>query len=365
VRSAPGTCNRVGLLACIGAVIALEAAFVGTCLGRVLYVDDDAQPGTGDGSSLQPFQLIGEGMVAAVSGDTVAVLPGLYSEVQYVDMHDPLSMNRAAVVMKDGVMLRSTAGPDSTTIGALGCQAAVYFEGCGPQTVFTGFNVENEGLGWGLRTGVLCYASSPVIEANTIDVWAHGVYSKELSSPTIRNNRVYGSVVFWDSGGMVVGNEVESEVGVWSDGLSPAPLTIESNTIGVLPRAPGGSWSSHGIYLAGNPCDVAVIDNTIQGKDIGARLCWGVLHGNRFAGNALNIEIIAALAYCSPWEDINAEGNWWGTTDPLEIDAKIVDCYDDPSLESCVDFDPSCLDEACTQVVVSEFSWGAIKALYR
>ncbi len=278
MRSTPRTCSRVRLLACVGAVIALEAALVGTCFGRVLYVDDDAQPGTGDGSLLQPFQLISEGMVAAVAGDTVAVLPGFYSEAQYVDMHDPSGMNGASVVMKDGVILRSTAGPDSTTIEAIGCQAVVYFEECGSQTVFAGFDLEVEGLGWGLRTGVLCYASSPIIESNVIDVWDYGIYSRELSSPTIRDNRIgYGSIVFLDSGGAVVGNEVESRVGVWSvSSLSP-PLTIESNTIGVLPRAPRGRWSSHGVYLAGNPCDVTVIDNTIRGKDIGAGTVLGYL----------------------------------------------------------------------------------------
>ena len=339
------------------ALVVLALLTACSAVATTIVVD---HTGSGDYLTIQ------DGINAASFGDTVAVMPGFYSEAHYVDMHDPGGMNGASVVMKDGVMLRSTAGPDSTTIEAIGCQAVVFFDGCGSQTVFAGFNLEVEGLGWGLRTGVLCYASSPIIESNVIDVWNYGIYSKELSSPTIRNNRIgYGSIVFLDSGGAVVGNEVESRVGVWSVALLSPPLTIESNTIGVLPRAPGESWSSHGIYLAGNPCDVAVIDNTIQGKDIGARLCWGVLHGNCFVGNALNIEIIETPAYCTPWEDIDAEANWWGTTDPLEIEAKIVDCYDNPSLESCVDFDPWCLDENCTQVPVLPSSWGAIKALYR
>ena len=337
------------------------------CRARTLYVDDDAAPGSGDGSVKLPFTLISEGMDASVFGDSVAVLPGVYAESFSVDMHDVTGMNCAAVIMKDGVVLRSTSGVDSTTIEGLGVEAAIYFDGCGSKTTLIGFTIFTDYTGWGLRTSVLCYNSSPLIESNVMVEWLDGIYCRQQSSPVIRSNRVgNGGIVFTSgSGGTVVGNEVESGISVCSSSTPSLPLTIESNTMGVLSGSLHGGRPTSGIFVArGGPGEVTILDNTIQGKDVGARLCRGTLHGNRFTGNTVNIEI-GVLAYCSPWEDIDAEANWWGTTDPLEIDAKIIDCYDDDALESCVDFDPWCLDEACTQTAAGEFSWGAIKALYR
>ena len=337
------------------------------CRACTLYVDDDAAPGSGDGSVEYPFTLISEGMDASVFSDTVAVLPGVYSEDFYVDMHDVTGMNSAAVIMKDGVVLRSTSGVDSTTIEGLGVEAAVYFDGCGSETALIGFTIFTDYMGWGLRTSVLCYDSSPLIESNVMLEWLDGIYCRQQSSPVIRGNKVgNGGIAFTSgSGGTVVGNEVEGGISFCSSETPSLPLTLESNTIGVLSGRPNNSRPTSGIFVArGGPGEVTILDNTIQGKDIGATLCRGTLHGNRFQSNTVNIEV-GVLAYCSPWEDIDAEANWWGTTDPLEIDAKIIDCYDDPSLESCVDFDPWCLDEACTQTAVGELSWSAIKALYR
>ncbi|MCK4510141.1 right-handed parallel beta-helix repeat-containing protein [bacterium] len=332
-----------------------------------IYVDCSNTSGQEDGTWEHPYRLISGGMAAAVFGDTVAVLPGFYSESHSVDMHDSMGMNCAAVTMKDGVVLQSTSGVDSTTIEGLGVEAAVYFDGCGSETALIGFTIFTDYTGWGLRTSVLCYNSSPLIDSNVMLQWFDGVYCRQQSSPVIRGNEVGdGGIVFTSgSGGTVVGNDVESGISFCSSSTPSVPLTIESNTIGVLSGSLNGGRPTSGIFIArGGPGEVTILDNTIQGKGVGAILCRGALHGNRFTGNTVNIEI-GGVAYCSPWEDIDAEANWWGTTDPLEIDAKIIDCYDDPALESCVDFDPWCLDEACTQTAVGEFSWGAIKALYR
>ncbi|MFH1866319.1 MAG: hypothetical protein ABIK85_10585, partial [Candidatus Eisenbacteria bacterium] len=210
--------------------------------------------------------------------------------------------------------------------------------------------------------------SSPLIDSNVMVEWLDGIYCREWSAPSILNNTVGdGSIVFiGGSGGDVVGNTVEGHISVMIDEPGAFPVLIELNTIGVAGGNPAGERDAIGIGVTswGASGEVTLLGNTIQGKDVGAKLCLGILHGNRFLDNAVNIEI-GVLAYCSPWEDIDAEANWWGITDPLEIEARIVDCNDDPSLESCVDFDPWCLDEACTQVVVSQLSWSAIKALYR
>lgn len=319
-----------------------------------ILVDGD---GTGD------FLTITEGMEAASYGDTVAVMPGVYSDIIWVDMHDPMSIDATAVVMKDGVTLLSTDGPDSTTIEAWGMQAAVFFDGCGPESVIRGFTIENSGEGYGLRTSILCYASSPLIDSNVMAGWFDGVCCKQLSSPSIINNIIGdGPVAFaGGSGGTVANNRIEGYISVSTN--TALPLDIDSNVIGVERGQGDRARESLGIGVgSGGPGEVTIRDNSIRGKDIGAWLCRGTLIHNRFGGNAVNVEV---YWNCAPWEDINAESNWWGTTDPEEIEAKIVDCNDDPALESCVDFVPWCLDEECTQTAAAASSWSAVKALFR
>ena len=64
-------------------------------------------------------------------------------------------------------------------------------------------------------------------------------------------------------------------------------------------------------------------------------------------------------------EIVDLTGNWWGTVDPDEIAASILDCDDDSAIGMCVLFEPCCGAPGCGAVAVREQSWGSIKALYR
>jgi hypothetical protein len=140
-------------------------------------------------------------------------------------------------------------------------------------------------------------------------------------------------------------------------------VAIDSNVIGTDGCQRKGARESVGIGISwGGPGPVEVRNNLICGKEIGVKLCRGTLNGNRFSGNTVNLQVQFP---CYPWEDIIAESNWWGTTNPDEIETSIVDCEDDPVLESCVDYVPWCLDEDCTQSAAFPVSWGSVKALYR
>jgi hypothetical protein len=92
------------------------------------------------------------------------------------------------------------------------------------------------------------------------------------------------------------------------------------------------------------------------------KLCYGEVSRNRFVSNDVNVKV---RTYCDSRVDINAKMNWWGTTDPAEIEAKIIDCHDDGAIPGCVDYEPWCLDEDCTQSPVLPLSWGRVKSLYR
>jgi hypothetical protein len=319
-----------------------------------------------DAGGAGDFLTIQDGIDAASFGDTVAVMPGVYDDWHYVDMHDPMGINAAVVTMRDGIALVSTAGPDYTLIEGVGLEATVYFDNCGPQSSISGFSIDLQGYGYGLRTGILCYSSSPVIESN--ELIHYGIFCTERSSATIRNNTLRNSdtgyISFGNgSGGLAEGNTVGAHIGVWTTTQQSLPVTIESNIVGLEEAPEGRSRESIGIGVSeGGPGEAIIRDNLIRGKDVGAKLCRGTLRHNRFVGNVVNLEV---RYYCDPWTDIDAESNWWGTADPEEIEAKIVDCWDDPALESCVDFIPWCMDEDCTQTAASASSWGAVKVLFR
>jgi nitrous oxidase accessory protein NosD len=326
-----------------------------------IHVDCDNASGIEDGSPEHPFQLISNGMDAASFGDTVLVMPGTYAENIIVDTHDPDSMNRAAVIMKDGVSLVSQAGPDSTLISAVGTEAGVYFDSCGEGTSLQGFAIETWGTGWGLRTSVLCWQSSPLITGNTILPWYQGVYCTHSSAPMIEGNTLTGGgiALVSGSGGTARANEIRGGIAVYSNGGAPLPVLIESNWI----YSDRGSREDYGVNVAwGNEGDVRIISNVIEGKEVGVKLCYGELHGNRFTDNDINAEV---HRYCDPRSDVDAEMNWWGTTNPAEIEAKIIDCNDDGAIPGCVDYEPWCLDEDCTQSPVLPLSWGGVKSLYR
>lgn len=352
-----------------GSLLALHSGMICLLLAAgsaaaAIHVDGDNSSGIEDGSHEHPYRLISSGMAAASGGDTVLVMPGTYSEWIGVDMHGGVSdMNSAAVVMKNGVTLQSVRGPDSTLIFAMNTQAAVYFDSCSGGTRLAGFTTQMEGMGFGSRMSIWCWASSPVIEGNVIDAAYPGIYCDQPSSPVIRGNSVLwgGAVALYNgAGGTVADNVIEGGVFVSCWECQPRPLAIHGNTI----FGPTGSRESHGIEIGPAAAAEAMVDdNTISGHTIGAEVCYGVLRGNRFEGNAVNLK--ARKYYCDSPGDIMAELNWWGTADPSEIAAKIVDCTDDPGIISCVDYDPWCMDEQCVQSAALGVSWGTVKAMYR
>lgn len=332
-----------------------------------IYVDCDNTSGIEDGTWEHPYQLISSGMTAAVAGDTVLAMPGTYSEYIAVDMHDPGGMNRAAVVMKDGVTLASFAGPDSTVIHGAATEAAVYMDSCGEGTALAGFTITTSGIGWGPRLAVLCRSSSASILDNVLMPDYPDIYCLRNSLVLVKGNTLAffppttASIVFTTgSGGAVVENVIGGKICIDSYSEPSLPLLVESNYIFSETSRP---WEDSGVEVMwGTEGDVQIINNTFEGKEVGAKICYGELHGNRFIDCGINVRV---LQYCVPRAVINAEANWWGTIDPSEIATKIVDCEDDPEVDGCVDFEPWCLDEDCTETPAPARSWGSIKALYR
>ncbi len=126
--------------------------FVGVAAGQsTWYVDDDNCPGPGSGTQADPFCSIQRGIDESVSGDDVIVAPGTYNET--------INFNGKAIV------LRSSDGPDATTIDATGLHDTVVrcISGEGPETKLEGFTVTG-GSGKAIGGGMLIQDSSPTVD---------------------------------------------------------------------------------------------------------------------------------------------------------------------------------------------------------
>ena len=59
--------------------------------------------------------------------------------------------------------------------------------------------------------------------------------------------------------------------------------------------------------------------------------------------------------------EIDFRNNYWGTSDSLELAARIKDGYDDPNTNAYVLYEPF----SNVPMGTEERSWGEIKALYK
>jgi hypothetical protein len=146
-----------------------------------LHVDDDANPCAPKNGTLGcPYATIGNAVNAAVVGDTVLVLPGLYFE---------------SVRMKNGVALVSRDGPQVTTIDATGQNsAAIYIRDDDPATTLittlSGFTITG-------GSGEARSAASRGAAAGAMS--GGGVFilnrSKSMMSPVIQHNVITGNTL--------------------------------------------------------------------------------------------------------------------------------------------------------------------------
>lgn len=125
-----------------------------------------------------------EAIAASEWGDTILVAPGVYKE---------------SIVLSDqkgdGLIIQSSAGPDSTTIAygetANVNEAVVTFQRCTNSTQLLGFTIDGRGLA---RRGVLVNSDSkPVLSNLRIGGAEYGIASHRGSFPYIENTEVTSS----------------------------------------------------------------------------------------------------------------------------------------------------------------------------
>lgn len=175
-------------------------------------------------------------------------------------------------------------------------------------------------------------------------------YDAVVTGSTIRHNDDIGIVTAYYP--VVTGNHVHDN---GSHGISAIfGGTFEYNIV----ERNGGTGL--GLYIGQQVMHNIVRENSIGvgvGEYSSAAVNWNDIYSND--------EYEFAVTYPGGGT-VDATNNWWGTTDPDEISARILDCADDPALGVCVLFDPWCELPGCDSGTPAEgTTWGSIKALYR
>ena len=190
---------------------------------------------------------------------------------------------------------------------------------------------------------------------SVVEYCIHGLSVEQngavVSGNTVRYNDVVGiGYAYYVS---VVGNHVHHNGG---SGIAASfGGSIEHNLV----EDNGGAGIS--VYGVGTRVEHNVVRGNAVGVSVGEQTSATVNYNDLDSNDEYEL-VIAWPGFGT----VNATSNWWGTTDPELISARIYDCHDDPDLVTCVLFDPWCDEPGCNGGTSVECTtWGSIKALYR
>jgi hypothetical protein len=200
-------------------------------------------------------------------------------------------------------------------------------------------------------TGITINGGSPKITNNLIE---HGAVTIEGGSPVITNSKFYASQVKVNGGSPVIsGNDILGGKTVGFEVQYFTPITIDGGSPVITKNYIHDAGKNAGIEIKqGNPY---IYGNNVSGSQPNIRANVGVIERNYFDGiieignvtvknNTVNsIEVQGSssptITYnnivsirLSSSTNVDAVHNWWGTTDPAEIDEKIWDYNDDFNL---------------------------------
>jgi len=187
----------------------------------IVYVDDNAafdpEPGdtaTGDpledGSPAHPFDSLQEALDLALNGDTVMVLPGIYSGPGNRD----LKFNGKSITVRS-TDPNDARIVDTTVIDCQGVHRAFSFlNGEGRAATVEGFTIQDGHAEWG--GAILCIEASPtikdcIIAVCTSDTYGGAIYCEE-SEGTIRHCRIIQNKARKRGGGIYLGTNCSVQI---------------------------------------------------------------------------------------------------------------------------------------------------------
>ncbi len=388
--------NAVSFTRRVGIVVVTIAACAAPASAATIHVD---WAGGGDYLTIQ------EGVNAATYGDTVLVSSGTYSE--HVDI----------VAGADGITLASIAGREATTIdgGGLTGSSTVYCSHVGAGTRIEGFRITGTsptsgGYAISVYESTLDISSSIFtectgragigVENSVVDITdcvisgnsnpggsgggigADNSYLK-ITDSSIRDNSAEkgGAIHCWQCTGLeLVGNTIASntatEVAAAIVLYYPGPVCASGNAfVGNTVE----SWGAATMYVEGSVDQLVFTDNVFFGNtspgEMGSLVFAFGAPDPVFNANFLCDDVMYQVAFGStplPYATFDFTGNWWGTTDPVEISRRIFDCEDNSWIRWYADFSGWCTEASCSGTVTTvpgeseqQVSWGRLKSMYR
>jgi parallel beta-helix repeat protein len=176
-------------------------------------------------------------------------------------------------------------------------------------------NSANDGGGIYVSSTTAAAISHNIIVDNSASSEGGGIYTQD-AVVTIENNVVAGNSAHWGGGGYV------------SDAYTGTTMSFNS----ILDNQASGNGG--GIYAIGAD-GASVINNTILSNRAGV-LQGGVYISSHpdFNDNNIydNVGYDLHNGNITPTVDLNAQDNWWGTTEADQIDDHILDDDEDPDL---------------------------------
>lgn len=285
-------------------ISAYQAPDIGSC--DILV--DDSWSSTEDSDQDENFKTISAALDNASSGDVIGVKKGTYNE-NHIPVGKP-------------VTIASLNGPGETTIDAEGDQYVFYVTS--DSVNIKGFKMANYTRhGVNFQDGSNSKVSGNIFEPKGPALSAVQAFS-DVKNVEVVNNIAYGvgfrgytgTCSSWDVNNNTVDVQNEAHHGIVGGG---ANWTISHNDIKNCGNpSDDGYHQAVDTYQFGNASDWTIENNNIHDSEEGIQI-EGTGHEVHF-NNIYNIENLAAGCDSS----LNAQNNWWETTDKSEIDNMVT-----------------------------------------
>jgi len=212
---------------------------------------------------------------------------------------------------------------------------------------------------WNRGGGIGVWNTRATLEGNSIasnQAWyGAGVDLLYATPATVAGNSFTGNIAGNSGGGIRV------------DGTD---VLIEGNVFTDNQGARAGALWGHG--SDGDSC--VVVDNVFYGNTAADSVSIDFFVGvsprftHNYLGDNCAIQLRAPYFEYVPGDTFRCKHNWWGTTDPAEISARVYDCSDSGD-RLCVDYSLWCENVSCSGGVTGvgstePVSWGELKSLY-